>query len=468
MLNQSNACINIISFGLEPYTAAVCEAVAQLGKPVRSISPHLWFGGDPKHSSPITVLAMADHGLIQHTFYDTMLQKISEAPYLAVFSYPVTDRLQNLLLYCQECCHWPCEQHELALRLDRLSSFRNDLGRSTYNNIDTSKWTKLNLIGSSPIFRQALSIIEKSAECDVPVLIEGETGTGKELAAKAIHTLSARHDCPFIPINCGALPENLIENELFGHEKGAYTGATQNQSGLIAHADGGTLFLDEIEALSAKGQVALLRFIEDKKIRPLGGKTYRKVDIRIIAAANAPIAELVKKGQFREDLWYRLMLLQLCLPPLRERMPDIQSLAKHFMQKFGRQYHQPNKRLHQSVCEWMCSYHWPGNVRELEHFIHRQFLLNEEHWITKKNNEQYTTERRILKDRRANFRLDAPFHEAKHSAINQFEKRYLSELLTRTKGNVTQAAQIAQKERRGLGKLLKKHRIEPSHYNDRF
>jgi two-component system response regulator GlrR len=350
--------------------------------------------------------------------------------------------------------------------VERLSSLDNNLGTSTGENIDSGRWVELNLIGSSPAFRQALSVIEKSAACDVPVLIEGETGTGKELAARAIHYLSARRDHPVIPVNCGALPDNLIENELFGHEKGAYTGATQTQSGLIAHAEGGTLFLDEIEALSAKGQVALLHFIENKKIRPLSGKTYRKVDIRIIAAANAPVAELVKKGQFRQDLWYRLMLLQLRLPPLRERMSDIQSLAKHFIQKFTKQYHQPNKRLHPSLIEWMYAHHWPGNVRELEHFIHRQFLYDEESWIAKKNNGQRSIERKTLCDRRANFGLDVPFNEAKHSVISQFEKRYLIELLTCTQGNVTQAAQLAQKERRALGKLLKKHQIDPTHYNN--
>jgi DNA-binding NtrC family response regulator len=466
-MDKSNATINIISFGFEPYTASVCDALAQLGNPVRSLSPQLWLGGESTHPCNITVLILTAHRSFHEKLHETIIRKISWSPHLAVFSYPITDGIQKILLCCQECCSWPCEQHELALRLERLSSLQNNLVTPMGDIINSGRWVELNLIGSSPTFRKALSIIEKSADCDVPVLIEGETGTGKEVAARAIHYLSARRDYPFIPVNCGAIPDNLIENELFGHEKGAYTDAKQTQSGLIAHAEGGTLFLDEIEALSVKGQVALLRFIEDKKIRPLGGKAYRKVNIRIVAAANASIVELVKKGQFRQDLWYRLMLLQLRLPPLRERNSDIQCLSEYFMQKFRAQYHQPNKRLHQNTLEWMYSYHWPGNVRELEHFIHRQFLLNEKPWVIEQNNAKQPSERRKLIDRRVNFKLDSPFIKAKHSVVSQFEKRYLIELLTRTKGNVTHAAQMAQKERRALGKLIKKHRIDPTHYHDR-
>jgi DNA-binding NtrC family response regulator len=466
-MDKSNATINIISFGFEPYTASVCDALAQLGNPVRSLSPQLWLGGESTPPRNITVLILTAYRSIHEKLHETIIRQISWSPHLAVYSYPITDGLQKILLCCQECCSWPCEQHELALRVERLSSLDDNLGTSTGGNIDSGRWVELNLIGSSPAFRQALSMIEKSAACDVPVLIEGETGTGKELAARAIHYLSARRDYPFIPVNCGAIPDNLIENELFGHEKGAYTDAKQTQSGLIADADGGTLFLDEIETLSAKGQVALLRFIEDKKIRPLGGKAYRKVNIRIMAATNAPIAELVKQGQFRQDLMYRLLLLQLRLPPLRERMSDLQCLTDYFMQKFSNQYHRPNKRLHQNTLEWMYSYHWPGNVRELEHFIHRQFLLNEEPWIIEHNNAEQSAERRKLIDRRVNFKLDSTFNEAKYFIVSQFEKRYLIELLTRTQGNVTQAAQLAQKERRALGKLLKKHQIDPTHYNYR-
>lgn len=339
------------------------------------------------------------------------------------------------------------------------------------NKCDFGKWTKLNLIGNSPIFLKSLAFIERCADHDVSVLIEGETGTGKELAARAIHYLSARRDYPFVPINCGAIPDNLIENELFGHVKGAFTDAKQTQSGLIANADGGTLFLDEIEALSVKGQVTLLRFIEEKKFKPLGAKAYQNADIRIIAASNAPLADLVKKGQFRQDLWYRLMLLQLRLPPLRERGTDIQRLGEHFMRRFRNQYHQPHRQLHQRTQKWMSIHPWPGNVRELEHFIHRQFLLTEEPWLCEENSETQLAESTNLPDRQADITLDLSFlnlsfNEAKNSILSQFEQRYLIELITQAKGNVTQAAQMAQKERSALGKLLRKYHIDPARYRD--
>ncbi len=200
--------------------------------------------------------------------------------------------------------------------------------------METTAWKNLNLIGHSSIFLDTLLFINKASDCDAPVLIEGETGCGKEVAARAIHYLGCRKDFPFIPMNCGAIPDQLIENELFGHEKGAYTDAKQSQAGLTEQADGGTLFLDEIEALSTKGQVTLLRFIEDNVIRPLGATKSRKVNVRIIAASNVCLSELVAKGLFRQDLLFRLNLLHLNLPPLRNRKGDIQSLAEHFMQKY--------------------------------------------------------------------------------------------------------------------------------------
>jgi DNA-binding NtrC family response regulator len=232
-------------------------------------------------------------------------------------------------------------------------------------------------------------------------------------------------------------------------------------------ADGGTLFLDEIEALSTKGQVTLLRFIEDYLIKPLGAIKSRKVNVRIIAASNICLTELVAQGLFRQDLLFRLNLLQLNLPPLRHRKTDVQALAEHFMQKYRTQYQQPDKRFHPDTIAWMNAYHWPGNVRELENFVHRSFLLSKDPEIKQtgihhENAQAYS--RRKLFERRQNFNFDASFNEAKDHAINHFEQSYLTWLISSAKGNVTQAADKAQKERRALGKLLKKNAIDPIQY----
>jgi DNA-binding NtrC family response regulator len=323
--------------------------------------------------------------------------------------------------------------------------------------METAAWKNLNLIGQSPIFLDTLAFIKKASACNAPVLIEGETGCGKEVTARAIHYLGCRKDFPFIPMNCGAIPDQLIENELFGHEKGAYTDAKQSQVGLTEQADGGTLFLDEIEALSTKGQVTLLRFIEDNVIKPLGAIKCRKVNVRIIAASNVCLSELVAEGLFRQDLLFRLNLLHLNLPPLRKRKSDIQPLAEHFMQK----------RFHPDALAWMDDYQWPGNVRELENFVHRSFLLSEHPEIIQpviiQENVQSSSRRKLF-ERRQKFKFDASFGEAKDHAMAHFEHRYLTFLISGSNGNVTRAADTAQKERRSLGKLLKKHDINPGKY----
>ena len=458
--------VNLISFGSEAETTSVYNALIQLGNRISPVNSQQWIGNRIANASGTSVLVLPTACLSDENLHEKILFKVSTSRYLAVFSYPITSEIQRVLEACQECCSWPCGQDELALRIQRMSPAPNtkDSEIPTSDKFDSGQWIELNLVGSSPVFRKALTFIKNCANCDAPVLIEGETGSGKEMVARATHYLSARRDYPFIPVNCGAIPDNLIENELFGHEKGAYTDAKQCQSGLIAEANDGTLFLDEIETLSIKGQVALLRFIEDQKIKPLGGKAYRKVNVRIISASNAPISELVKQGLFRQDLLFRLNLLQLRLPPLRERIPDIQCLAEYFMQKFRKQYQTPHKKLCPDTVEWMNHYQWPGNVRELENFIQRKFLLDVEPDFEEIENNQQSTERRKFIDRRVIFDLSLSFTAAKHSTITRFEQGYLAYLMERTSGNVSQAANMAQKERRALGKLLKKNNIDPAQY----
>lgn len=318
-----------------------------------------------------------------------------------------------------------------------------------------------NIIGRSPAFMEMARLILKIGECDAPVLIEGETGTGKELAARAMHYLGLRRDLPFIAVNCGAIPDALVESELFGHHKGAFTDAKESRPGLITQAHGGTLFLDEIEALSPKGQVTLLRFLQDQQYRPLGSRSAEKADVRIIAATNVDLEDLVERGEFRQDLLFRLKILLLEMPPLRKRRGDVELLAQHFIRQFSVKYGKPAAALHPDTVTWMNNYAWPGNIRELENLIHREFLLADGQKISIKCKVRSAEQRKSLDRRLAQF-VNCDFNTAKATAINDFEKKYLCNLLSLANGNVTLAARMAGKERRSLGKLLKKHGIVKS------
>jgi len=238
------------------------------------------------------------------------------------------------------------------------------------------------IIGESQAIKSLIAEVKKIADSKSNVIILGETGTGKELFARAIHYNSSRRDCPFIPINCSAIPENLLESEFFGYVRGAFSGAVQNKRGLFEEADGGTLFLDEIGDLGAQLQAKLLRVIDDREIRPLGSVQSRKVDIRFITATNRDIDSAVSGGSFREDLFYRINVVRFVLPPLRERTDDIIVLAEHFMQKFAQQIGKQVQGFDDDVKKVLLSYRWPGNVRELQNIIERAVLLADTPLIT--------------------------------------------------------------------------------------
>ncbi len=327
-------------------------------------------------------------------------------------------------------------------------------------------FAELGLLGRSPAFVRVLELIEKLSQSDAPVVLQGETGTGKELAARAVHYRGPRHGQPFIPVNCGAIPDNLVENEFFGHERGAFTDAKGARPGLVTQADGGTLFLDEVDVLSPKAQVALLRFLENHEYRPLGGSRVRKADVRVIAACQSDLRRQAEQGGFRHDLVYRLNILWLKLPPLAARDGDAELLARHFMRQYSRRYRRPVKEIHPRALEWIESYSWPGNIRELENVVHRAFVVAHGSTIERRHvqpsedaGEEPETGRRRP--------FDESFQEAKARAVERFEKRYLRWLMTETGGNVTQAARRAGKERRSLGKLLKKHGIRKRHFQPR-
>jgi DNA-binding NtrC family response regulator len=308
--------------------------------------------------------------------------------------------------------------------------------------------------------RAVMRQVEKIARSDAPVLIQGETGAGKELAARAIWHRSARRAAPFVALNCGAIPDGLIETELFGHEAGAFADAKYARDGVIAQAQHGTLLLDEINALSLRAQVTLLRFLQDFRYRRVGTSSERVADVRIIAASNEPLHNMVEAGRFRQDLMYRLNVLELTIPPLRSRQDDIERLAAHFIQIFCRQYGLPLKRLHPEASEWLRHQHWPGNVRELENWAHREVLTAEGEEIRVVPQPKPAGTGMTLGPADA----PLPYHAAKARAIAEFESRYLSRVLAAARGNVTAAARMAAKERRSFGKLLKKHGIDRSRF----
>ena len=323
----------------------------------------------------------------------------------------------------------------------------------------------LNLVGRTPVFLASLRKLKKCARFDAPVLIRGETGTGKEMAARAIHYLGERRDHPFIPVDCGAIPDNLLENELFGHERGAYTDARQSQRGLVAQAEGGTLFLDEIDALSNNAQVTLLRFLQSREFRALGSQSTAVADVRVIAASNADLAELVSAGQFRQDFFFRIDVLSFELPPLRQRRDDIELLARHFLEYYTKQYNQAAGSLHPDTLRCMRDYDWPGNVRELENFIHRELLMCDNGVISNVLLAQLKPsdaagDSLTHSDIALDISLDISMKEAKSRLIQEFERKYLRWLMAKSCGNVTRAAKIAGQERRALGKLLRKHGID--------
>jgi DNA-binding NtrC family response regulator len=304
------------------------------------------------------------------------------------------------------------------------------------------------IIGESPLLMTEIARVRRFARCDASVLISGESGTGKEVFARALHYLSPRAEEPFIAINCAALPEQLVESEIFGHKRGAFTGAASDQAGLIAEAEGGTLFLDEIDGLSPHAQVKLLRFLENGEYRPVGEQKLSRANIRVIAAANADFAALVRDGRFREDLFYRVNVLALTLPPLRERRGDIILLARHFLERDAAVAATRPKRLSIAALNALLGHSWPGNVRELRNVLIRATVLTDSDTIE-------MCDLGIGFATRTN--EDESFHDAKSRVVSRFERDFLESALHAHSGNITGAARAVKKNRRAFWELLRKH-----------
>jgi DNA-binding NtrC family response regulator len=454
--------LTLVSFAAVCESEQLRETLVETGFDVCAWRGNDWLDARAARISTPLVLFLAEPNYPRDRLLDAL--QILSTTSLGICRAELGPLDDEIFRRCGEVAFWPCRHEELRLRLDRL------IPRSTAEVLRESdealytEFLRLNMVGRSLAFVDALRVIRKLARCDASVLIDGETGTGKEMAARAIHYLSERRDRPFIPVNCGAIPDNLFENEMFGHARGAFTDAKEAQLGLVALAEGGTLFLDEVDTLSAKGQVALLRFLQDRQYRPLGGRETRAADVRVLAAVNADLGALAAKGEFRSDLLFRLRVLPLRLPPLRERGGDIALLAEHFLEQYRVRYGQANKRLSPEFVHWLLKQGWPGNVRELDSVVHREFVLAEADIVGLRPELCGCYERRqsIPDRRRASFPSAMGFKQYKARAIAEIEKSYLAQVLVEAQGNITAAARRAGKERRALGKLLKKYGLTPA------
>jgi len=306
------------------------------------------------------------------------------------------------------------------------------------------------IVGANPAFVDLVRQLPALARCDACLLVTGETGTGKDLFARAVHYLGPRAGKPFVPVNCGAIPADLVENEFFGHEPGAFTSATASRRGVIAEADGGTLFLDEIDCLAPLAQVKLLRFLQDGQFRPLGSQRSCHADVRIIAATNVDLEAALSSGRFRRDLYYRLNVLTLSLPPLRQRADDIPLLARSFITKYAEKSSGRAREMSPAALTKLLGYDWPGNVRELENVLERAVALSERALIQ-------PSDLRI--PQAANTPAEVGFRELKARAICEFERNYLRQLLLAHGGNISHAALAAHKDRRTFWGLLRKHEL---------
>jgi two-component system, NtrC family, response regulator GlrR len=318
---------------------------------------------------------------------------------------------------------------------------------------------KPTLIGKSCLHLELLERIKKIAPTEVEVLITGPTGSGKELYAHHLHGLSARKDRKFVAINCGAIPLELFENEMFGHVGGAYTGAQSSSEGLVSEADGGTLFLDEIDSLVLPAQVKLLRFLQQKEFRRLGNSRIHRADVRVVAAANSDLRAAVQKGIFREDLYYRLRVAPVEVPPLRARPEDIPLLIDEYADRFSDAYQLPRVTLAPRTLETMLSYSWPGNIRELENCMKYLTCLQLARAVDKYDLPFPDLHPQARRATDKNL-TDQRFTEARDALVSDFEKRYVIEALRKTNGNITQAAEEAGEYRKKIARLIKKHGID--------
>ncbi len=349
----------------------------------------------------------------------------------------------------------PFTSKKLMNSLSRAFTGRNGSNSDSLE-IDQLQKEFPDIIFVSEKMKDILEMVRKVASGQANVLITGESGTGKELIARSIHRLSKRAEFPFIPVNCAALPENLFESELFGYERGAFTGANRTKPGLVEFSDKGSFFLDEIGDLGLNLQVKLLRMLEERKIRRVGGKEEIPVDVRVISATNKNLEDIVSEKGLRKDLLYRLNTINIEVPPLRERPEDIQCLAEHFLDELRRKEDKNIFRIAEDAMESLINYHWPGNVRELQNIVTRAFYLCQGNDIRLEDLPPalYKNAEAILDKI-----LHMPYREAKEQVLETFEQKYITNYLKKYNGNITRAADACGIDRRTMHRLINKYGI---------
>ncbi|MFT3886361.1 MAG: sigma-54 dependent transcriptional regulator [Flavobacteriales bacterium] len=417
---------NVLAMGLVPYTAAnAVDAIDLMGQGAVDLV--------------ITDLNMPGVGGIQLVRY--ISQHHPAIPVLVVTGYPsVQDAVEVMKLGAVEYITKPFTQDELERAVQRAVQRQDQApgdaahGRTAFHG----------LIGRSPGMQALYRMIERTSANRATVMLRGESGTGKEMVARAIHYNSTFSAAPFIAVNCGAIPDQLLESELFGHVKGAFTGAVTNRVGLFQAADGGTLFLDEIGNASAAVQAKLLRVIQDREVTMLGATKPQRVQVRLISASNSDLGAMIRQGTFREDLYYRLNLLEMTLPPLRDRREDIPLLVQHFSERYGRELGRPQPRIPAPVMAVLEHYAWPGNVRELEHFIHRLVIMQDGPVR--------------MDDLPAYMKMEAPRPtpaKGELPTLAEVERQHILRVLETTGQNKTKAAEVLGIDRKTLREKLK-------------
>ena len=423
----------------------------------RCVWPDCEGGGLPLAHPDFIVVSTPENTDSSNLLFHWIQRRAASVPCLAVLP-NLTDResMLSALETADDFLVAPLRVSELIWRVRRLLNLREPQQRDATRRL-SHEMGLAQIITRDPGFRKLIERLAAFSRAQTPVLLRGETGTGKELCARALHHLSPRSSGPFVPVDCGTIPDHLIENELFGHARGAFTDAHADQRGLVTLANNGTLFLDEIDSLSLIAQAKLLRFIQEGAYRPLGNERLLRADVRIVAATNGDLEGKIQSREFRPDLYYRLNVLSCRLPPLRERSPDVGLLAQHFLDELSCKSEHRSFSLSPGAVRLLESYSWPGNVRELFNLMQRVVALLEGPLV--------------LPDKLAALMSVPPasevkpivsFREERERVLESFDRRYLENLLRIHYGNVTQAARYAGKDRRVLGRLLKKYAIDRS------
>lgn len=411
-------------------------------------------------------IVIADIAHLHSTAPDFLERAAAVNPLLVLIAYGNSGATDLNLTSCENVLTLPKplnldELESLVMRAREYQSMKS-LDTATGED-DQHQLLSMSMVGKSAPMRDLFEMITKVAASNATVLIQGESGTGKELAARAIHQLSSRNSKNFVPVNCAAIPDDLLESELFGHIKGSFTGAYANRVGRFEMADKGTLFLDEIGDMKANLQVKLLRVLQNREFEPVGASKSQKVDVRILAATNKNLEELVASRDFREDLYYRLSVIPITIPPLRDRREDIPLLIRAFLARFNLDKHNALKGFSRESMELLCSYEWPGNVRELENLVERLVILKGNGFISPDDlPEKYHSGRQPIQNPVAELRSDIQLPDGGiciNTAVDEFENRLIMQALNRTGGNKKEAALLLNLKRTTLIEKLKKKNL---------